>query len=732
MDSSRTPANSDALTDWHQGILDVIPVPLSVPKNQRFITAGTTDQVFRLKLSETEDEAAIKASILTQPGVKSVQPNHIFRTATSNDPRLSDEWYYSQLKMDAALEMCSGNASVVIAVVDTGINFLHEDLVGHIWENPNEIANDGRDNDNNGYIDDIRGWDFVSVSQISASAVGKIDDYAPQDNNPSDVQGHGTFVAGILGMVGNNGKGGRGVAGNCKIMPVRAGFADENGDGAFTSTDLAQGIAYATSNGAKIINLSLGGFGIDPVLRLAVRGATDAGVIVVAAVGNSRSDTDAGLPFIPATYSGVIGVSGTNIGGQFDWNYSNFGASVDISAPGTDIFSTESSATSAYGYESGTSMASPIVSGIAGLILSLNPSANVASILANSAKDGGSLGRDDFYGAGVIDPVRALQLADSSTPDIRHVLPNSANIGYPVTLSATINDDTTPVAELTVVLYYRFANSGEWLSATAKYSDGKFYASTEAPQHPKALIQYYWRAGDYNPANTVDLPENEPNTAFELLLTDTRGPDIAFSKISNDYVDINSPLPITFSDATSVNYHSVTIQVADDSKTVTYSSTSPEVTLTTGGLTLSLKEGLFSSAVTVSVTIKDSQDNSATRQLKLRPAGAGALTSFKGISGLDATQRVLAYPNPYSPSQGTVQFAFYLDRDSEMTTRIYSRNLENVRVLSDSKAVGYATITWDGKDEQGKTVPAGVYFVILTAKSDGGTVTKRLKVAVKN
>lgn len=732
MDESQTPANGNAILEWHKGILDVVPVKLPSPKSNKVTIAGFSESVFRIKLSPTENEDAVRAAIEKQPGVRVVQPNNIFKVASDDDPNISSEWYYDTLGMDSAYKINDGNPNVVIAIVDTGVDYRHEDLVGKIWRNYGEIPHDGIDNDHNGYIDDVQGWDFVSVSPIKSTSTGKSDDYAPQDNDPNDGQGHGTFVAGIIAMEGKNGKGGRGVGGNCRIMPVRAGYADEIGDGAFTSTDLAQGITYAAANGANIINLSLGAFGEDALLEAAIKTAVDSGAIVVAAAGNSRSDINGANPFIPATYPGVIAVSGLNENSEFDWSYSDFGKSITIAAPGTHIFSTKiGSSHSEYGSETGTSMAAPMVAGIAGLILSVNPSADVKTILKKSARPKSNRVQDEFYGAGVLDAVRALQLADSSTPNIQHSIPVDANWGYPITLNATVTDPNTSSNLLAVRLYYRFSVSDDWKSVSANYSSGKFYASTPVASRPNSALQYYFTAANFNPSSNVRLPSNAPTTFFEIPLVDSRGPEISTSQLDGDWVDVNKSVTLNLTDVTGIDFASVRVRVSDAEKTVTYSATSPELTRESNTLLLSLKSGKFSSAVTISVSVSDTLGNSSSKQFKLKPAGSGSAIPPTGLLGPDASDALLAYPNPYNPNNGNVQFAYHIDRDSEITVHIYSRTLERVKTITESKLVGYNTTLWDGKDDRNVTVPNGVYFVIIRADSSDGTSVRRLKLAVK-
>ncbi|CAD5963917.1 Thermitase [Planktothrix agardhii] len=236
-------------------------------------------------------------------------------------------------------------------MIDTGVDYNHPDLSANIWTNPGEIAGDGIDNDSNGYIDDVRGWDF-----------------AYNDNNPMDVHGHGTHVAGTIAGKGNNGVGVTGVAWNAKIMPLK--FLNDSGWG-YTS-DAISAINYATAKGVKLTNNSWGGDGYTQALYDAINTAGQQGALFIAAAGNSSQNTDT-TPAYPASYdlANIISVASTTRTDGLSW-FSNYGATtVDLGAPGSDIYSAWPNST--YNTISGTSMASPHVTGAAALLWSQNP-----------------------------------------------------------------------------------------------------------------------------------------------------------------------------------------------------------------------------------------------------------------------------------------------------------------------------------------------------------------------
>ncbi len=263
----------------------------------------------------------------------------------------------------------TGNG-MVVAVVDTGVDYTHLDLDANIWQNAGEIPNNRIDDDRNGYIDDIRGWDFVW-----------------NDNNPmdGDFDGHGTHVAGAIAAERND-FGITGVAYNAKIMPVRV--LPEFGSGNFNN--FAAGIRYAADNGANVINFSIGGWSPSMEVNEAIQYATNKGVVVVMSAGNDGFYE----PDYPARYADIFGIAvgGIDINGRMDQFFNRAGArSLNyVVAPGVDIYSTTPYNT--YETYSGTSMAAPHVAGVATLVLNANPNltpGQVEQILTTTANPNG-------------------------------------------------------------------------------------------------------------------------------------------------------------------------------------------------------------------------------------------------------------------------------------------------------------------------------------------------------
>jgi len=302
-----------------------------------------------------------------------------------NDPYFPLQWWLSYINTPAAWDIEIGDSTVIIANVDLGVDIDHPDLAPLVWRNPEENGGvSGVDDDGNGWIDDIYGWDFV--------------DNDP-DPRPEDGDYHGTHTSGIALAATNNGIGGAGVARNCRLMSVRAGNGNEIYYG-------YEGIYYAAHTGAKIISLSWGGYGFSQFEQDVVEDAQAMGCLLVGAAGNEALSSE----HYPSAYDAVIGVAALDQSGQ-KADFSNWGIWVDIAAPGVAIFSTMPN--NQWDYLSGTSMAAPVVAGVGALAASLHPEYNGQQLMAAVIASGNPI--DDInpvygsrLGTGCVDAFRAV------------------------------------------------------------------------------------------------------------------------------------------------------------------------------------------------------------------------------------------------------------------------------------------------------------------------------------
>ncbi|MCJ7831231.1 MAG: S8 family serine peptidase [Dehalococcoidia bacterium] len=348
-----------------------------------------------------------------RPEVEYAEPNYILRSdGIPDDPLFvsQQQWYYDLIQAPPAWDIETGDPSVVVAVLDTGVDTGHPDLKDSIWTNPAEVAANNKDDDGNGCVDDIHGCNFAP--SISSSCHYK--------NTPNseigDDDGHGTFVAGIIAARANNQIGVAGTAPNVTIMPVKV----LDCVGAGTAESAAAGVLYAARSGARILNVSFGGDQDSKAVRDAIEQAHDVyGAVIVSSAGNTGSAQVA----FPARLDEVIGVSASDHNNpDAKTTFSNWGPGIDVAVPGVDIVSTLPQRLCGedfpciggqpYATGKGTSFSAALVSGAAALILSRSPTLSpdeVARHLIETAApmpDGSFAG---WAGSGRIQIAQALQ-----------------------------------------------------------------------------------------------------------------------------------------------------------------------------------------------------------------------------------------------------------------------------------------------------------------------------------
>ena len=376
------------------------------------------ENIYILSIPENSDIFSVVKDYSSNPNVLYAEPNGLaYLCNTPNDENFSKQWYFDNTGQEGgtpdadvdapeAWDIGTGSEDIVIAIIDTGIDYNHPDLIDNMWINEIEIPDNGIDDDSNGYIDDYYGWDFTNYSG---------------DNIPLDSLGHGTYCAGIAGAVGNNSIGITGICWDCKIMNVEVFFEHIS-----NWEWISKGIKYAADNGADVLSMSFGYYMPSNLIKDVINYAYDKDIVLVAGAGNDGR----WLPLFPAGYNKVIAVAATDhndtgmhyydeIDGR--WYSSNYGFWVDFCAPGQDMYSTTptypTNWTIIYGIKpyydgglfwSGCSYATPIVAGVAALMLSKDNTLTPTEIKTRIRKHTDPYNSEKYIGTGRINAYHAI------------------------------------------------------------------------------------------------------------------------------------------------------------------------------------------------------------------------------------------------------------------------------------------------------------------------------------
>ena len=382
------------------GAVSVFPVfPATTPGGQH----PRLRRIYLIRFPRGRKLETLRRRYERHPAIEAVEMNRLNQPCAGpvpNDPNYAEQWNLSVLNMPQAWDIEQGKPQVTVAVVDSGIATQHPEFRSQLWENVGEIPRNGIDDDGNGYVDDRNGWDFSDAPTLPGSG-----DWTVRDNDPEDETGHGTHVSGIIAAKANNGLGIAGIAPHCRLMPLRAGFKYGGGT-YFENDDLAAAIVYAADNGAQVINMSWGDTVRAFIIEDAIEYAYHRGCVLVGAAGNSA----AAGSYYPAALKSVISVAGLGQENQL-YDSSNFGATIDIAAPGEEILST--ALNGEYRKRDGTSMAAAHVSGVAALVLSADPHATNIEIQEKLIATAKRLFITELIGAGSLDAYAAL--AETST-----------------------------------------------------------------------------------------------------------------------------------------------------------------------------------------------------------------------------------------------------------------------------------------------------------------------------
>lgn len=359
-------------------------------ENQIYSKLASISRIFIVEFSSAASENLIVKKLSNNPNIEYAEPLPERKLLfVPNDSSIDKQYYLNLTQCFEAWDLLDSGDPPLVAIVDTGIDYNHEDLAANIYTNPGESGLDekgrdkrfnGIDDDENGFIDDYRGWDFISSTNENG------------DNDPKPGNPHGTHVAGIVAAVANNGIGIAGVSNNARLLPVKIGPDDAN---SISTQKSYQGILYAASLGADIINCSWGGPHHSASEHEIVEIATALGSLIVGAAGNESSESY----YYPASYPEVLSVASTDESDYLS-QFSNYNYAVDLTAPGSSIYSTLPN--NQYAFLDGTSMATPIASGIAAMVSSKFPELNPIQIKEHIKNNTDNIEEQNPFYAGVI------------------------------------------------------------------------------------------------------------------------------------------------------------------------------------------------------------------------------------------------------------------------------------------------------------------------------------------
>ncbi len=466
-------------------------------------------RILRLELQDSQEVARLIEALKNLPGTEYAEPMPERYTDgiavkdpersldnVPTDPLYPGQYFYPLMQAPAAWDLTRGDPSVVVAVVDNGCDIEHPDISANIWTNPGEIPDNGLDDDGNGFVDDVNGWDFQDG-----------------DNDPNPAEGtqnsHGTHTSGLVAALMNNGRGVVGMAPSCTLMPVRAG---EGGSIYYG----IEGIIYAAHNGADIISLSWGGPGSSSYEQDVISDAQLQGALIIAAAGNESSS----VPHYPAGYDGVMSVANTSPNDEL-FEQSNYGTWIDVCAPGVSVLSL---VPDGYGLSTGTSMSTPLVAGIAALIKSFHPdwdADHIYSQILYTADDIEPLnplyvgmvgtGRVNAYRA-VSETAPGLQIVDLSIQETSGDYDGRLDPGESADLILSLLNNGSSTSDVQVTL-----TSGDAaLQVTQSFWSLPQFAAGETVSNADAPFQVYvqpWSYADYEVELTFTVQSEDYYTA---------------------------------------------------------------------------------------------------------------------------------------------------------------------------------------------------------------------------
>ncbi|MDN7241643.1 S8 family serine peptidase [Planococcus sp. N028] len=623
------------------------------------VSSMMNGEISLVSIPKSNELVTVADQMLKQKTIDFVQPNYeVERTYTPIDSGYQKQWHLKKIQMPKAWDITKGSSKITVAVIDGGVQTNHPDLKGKIVSPYNAVT--------------------------GGTAI------------PSDM--HGTHVAGTIAASINK-TGVVGVAPNIKLMPINV-FYGLSAD----SYDVADAIIYAADNGANVINMSIGSYYYSYVEDLATAYAKDKGVTIIASAGNDDTSKNS----YPAALASVIAVSATDSKDRIT-NFSNYGYNIDIAAPGVDIYATTTG--SSYRYLSGTSMAAPVVSGVAALILSKNPLLSpdqVENILAKSSVDLGSEGWDYFYGYGRVDALQALKKTPAPITDITSSSTFTASGANKNSISLTAQKGAT----LSVYIQNSKGTTIKKVVPPGKWTGGKLTASWDG----KRDSGLYASSGSYT---VVAKLTNGKETVYKkktVKLTNQVKPTINIGSSFLYSPAVKSKLALSYD----INQTTtITAKIYDSKNTVV------KTILNNKSVTAKTNKIEWNGTNSKGQKVKD-----GTYKLVLSGVGANKMKAANAnvsvkIDTTKPTAQTELLSSPFK-FDGAVKNAVKVAFKENVTATTYVTTDKGVKVkrLTNNQTFnsGAFTLIWDGKNDEGKFVSEGSYMYQAEVKDAAGNL----------
>ncbi|GHH97433.1 S8 family serine peptidase [Neobacillus kokaensis] len=601
----------------------------------------------------------IAKTLLTNKQVALVEPNYKFtKTYIPNEPNYSKQWYLDKIQAPKAWDKTKGSSAITVAVIDDGVQQTHPDLKGKIVKPYNAVTG----------------------------------------GSSYPAQLHATHVAGIIAASFNK-TGIAGIAPNIKIMPINV-FTGEQA----TAESIVRAIKYAADHRADIINMSLGSYRYSDTIETAVKYAKSKGVLLIAAAGNDGSY----LPVYPAASEAVLGVSATTNGDQIAY-FSNRGKYIDLAAPGVNIFSTVTG--NSFAYESGTSMAAPVVSGVAALVRSRNPflsPGQVEGILRKSTVDLGTKGWDSFYGYGRIDADKAV----SNTP-------------VPIS-SITVPKTYTMKGTNKSAISFKTAGNGK-ISLTVKNSKGttiRKVVTNKATASTKFTL--YWDGKN-------DNKKFVPSGTYKVEVKVTNGKASVYKSASLKVVNHTKAAILvsgtyTFSPKASTKItipYELTQKVKVNAVIKDQSGKNVNTILNKKSLAAGKHHIVWNGMSAKGKTVKDGVYSLVMSFIDSHnKAGASKKVQIKVDTVRPGAKLTLS--STLFKMDNKTNHAAKIELKEASSLIVYVKNDKGTiikKLLNKQSKPGTVNVSWNGKNDKGTLVPEGKYYYFVQAKDIAGNTT---------